>query len=158
MTIAFLDQKKGERLQTIMNTDAEFKLAARFMSEDVLFAADDSQCIVRIQDGVVTEIKYEPSSGDHWSFSIQATADSWDKLLQLSPPPFYTVEHNKAQLNLWADEVFEATAPLSWKLFGSKIFDNRATRVVRDWFDEQTGVRLTRQGLQFKQRTAASGE
>ena len=90
MTIAFLDQKKGERLQTIMNTDAEFKLAARFMSEDVLFAADDSQCIVRIQDGVVTEIKYEPSSGDHWSFSIQATADSWDKLLQLSPPPFYT--------------------------------------------------------------------
>ena len=90
MTVIFLDHKKIEYLQKIINTDAEFKLAARFMSEDILFAVDDTQCIVKVRDGAVTEIKYDPSSGDHWSFSIQATADSWDKLLQSSPPPFYT--------------------------------------------------------------------
>ena len=69
-----------------------------------------------------------------------------------APPPYYTVEHDEAQLNVWANEVFQATAPLSWKLFGSRIFDNRATRFVRDWFDRQIGVRLTRNGLQFKHR------
>ena len=90
MTVVFFDPSKVERFRNVVNADAEFKLAARFMSEDVLLMVDDSRCIVRVCDGVVTEIKYEPSSGDHWSFSIQATADSWDKLLQSSPPPFYT--------------------------------------------------------------------
>ncbi len=75
-----------------------------------------------------------------------------------APPPCYTVEHNEAQLNLWANEVSDATASLSWKLFGSRIFDNKATRSVRDWFDEHTGVRLTRGGLQLKHRTVASGK
>ena len=82
-------------------------------------------------------------------------ADFW---LTDGPPPCYTVEHNEAQLNQWADEVSVAAAPLSWKLFGSKIFDNRATRIVRDWFDEHTGVRLTRNGLQLKHRTVTSGK
>ena len=69
-----------------------------------------------------------------------------------APPPCYTVEHNEAQLNLWADEVSYAAAPLSWSLLRSKIFDNRAARIVRDWFDEHTDVRLTRKGLQLKHK------
>jgi anaerobic magnesium-protoporphyrin IX monomethyl ester cyclase len=75
-----------------------------------------------------------------------------------APPPCYTVEHDEAQLDQWADEVFNATVPLSWNFFCAKIFGNRAARIVRNWFDEHTGVRLTRNGLQIKQRNAASGK
>ena len=90
MKVVFLDSSKVEGLRNAINNDTEFKLAARFMSEDVLFEVDGSWCIVKIHDGVVTEIKLAPPSDDHWSFSIKATAESWDKLLQSSPPPFYT--------------------------------------------------------------------
>ena len=57
--------------------------------------------------------------------------------------PCYTVEHNEAQLTLWADEISYAAAPLSWKLL-------RAARIVRDRFNEHTGVKLTRKGLRLK--------
>jgi hypothetical protein len=90
MKVIFLNSDKLEHLRNILNNDSEFRLAARYMSEDVLLEVDDSRCIVRVSDGVVTELKLNPSSDDHWSFSIKATAESWDKLLQSSPPPFYT--------------------------------------------------------------------
>jgi hypothetical protein len=90
MRIIFLDSNKVEHLRNAINQDAEFKLAARYMSEDILLEADDSRCIVKVRDGVVMEIKIDPPSDTHWSFSIKATAESWDKLLQSSPPPFYT--------------------------------------------------------------------
>ena len=90
MAVVFLDSSKVERFRNAMNNDAEFKLAARFMSEDVLLEVDDSQCIIKVRDGVVTEIKLTPPSNNYWSFSIKATAESWDKFLQSSPPPFYT--------------------------------------------------------------------
>jgi len=90
MTVAFLDSSKGERLRNVINNDTEFKLAARYMSEDILLEVDDSRCIIKVRDGVIMEIKPNPTSDDHWGFSIKATAESWDKLLQSSPPPFYT--------------------------------------------------------------------
>jgi hypothetical protein len=90
MRVIFLDSSKLERLRNTMNNDTEFKLAARYMSEDILLEADDSRCRVRVHNGVVTEIRLDPPSEDHWSFSIKATAESWEKLLQSSPPPFYT--------------------------------------------------------------------
>jgi hypothetical protein len=90
MTVVFLDSSKVEGLRHAINNDTEFKFAARFMSEDVLLEVDESRCIVKVQDGVVTEIELNPPSDAHWSFSIKATAESWDKLLQSSPPPFYT--------------------------------------------------------------------
>jgi hypothetical protein len=90
MKVIFLDSSKIDHLRNVINNDAEFKLAARFMSEDVLLEVDESRCIVKVEEGVVREIKLDPSSGDHWSFSIKATAESWGKLLQSSPPPFYT--------------------------------------------------------------------
>jgi hypothetical protein len=90
MTVIFLDSNKVAQLINTLNNDAEFKLAARFMSEDILFEVDDSRSIVKVRDGLVTEIKIAPGSKEHWSFSIEATAESWDKLLQPSPPPFFT--------------------------------------------------------------------
>jgi hypothetical protein len=74
MTVVFLDSNKVEGLRNAINNDTEFKLAARFMSEDVLLEVDDSRCIVKVHDGVITEIKLNPPSDDHWCFSIKARA------------------------------------------------------------------------------------
>ena len=90
MSVIFLDSNKVAQLINTLNNDSEFKLAARFMSEDILLEVDDSRSIVKVRDGVVTEIKLNPPANDNWSFSIKATAESWDKLLQPSPPPFFT--------------------------------------------------------------------
>ena len=90
MKVIFLDSSKVEHLRNAINQDTEFKLAARYMSENILLEADDSRCIIKVRDGVVMEIKLDPPSDVHWSFSIKATAESWEKLLQFSPPPFYT--------------------------------------------------------------------
>ncbi len=60
-----------------------------------------------------------------------------------APSPCYTVDHNEAQLDLWADEISYAAAPFSWKFI-------RAARSIRNWFDERTGIRLTGKGLRFK--------
>ena len=90
MPAVFLNPNKLKGLQDTMNNDPEFKLAARFMSEDVLLVLDDSRCMVRVRDSAIIEIKIAPPSNDHGSFSIKASAEAWDKLLQPSPPPFYT--------------------------------------------------------------------
>jgi anaerobic magnesium-protoporphyrin IX monomethyl ester cyclase len=66
-----------------------------------------------------------------------------------APPPCFTVEHNEAELSLWAEEITYATTPLSRRLL-------RGSRVIRDWVDEHAGIRLTRKGLQLKERPEAS--
>jgi hypothetical protein len=90
MALIFLNPGKVEELRNVLNRDEEFKLAARFMSEDILLEADEVRCLIKVLDGVVTEIRPDPGPVDHWSFSIKAAAKSWEKLLQPSPPPFFT--------------------------------------------------------------------
>lgn len=90
MTVIFLNRGKVEQLQNAINGDEEFKLASRFMSEDILLEVDELRCLIRVQDGVVTEITPDPGPVDRWSFSIKANVTSWEKLLQPSPPPFFT--------------------------------------------------------------------
>lgn len=90
MPVVFLDPNKLIQLQDAMNNDPEFKLAARFLSEDVLLESGDSRCRITVLEGEVTGIILNPPLKDHWSFSITASAEFWDKLLQPSPPPYYT--------------------------------------------------------------------
>lgn len=90
MSAIFLDQTKHNQLRTTLNADPEFKLAAQYMSENILLEMDESRCIIEVHDGMITAIKLAPLSNSDWSFSIKANADTWDKLLQPAPPPFYT--------------------------------------------------------------------
>jgi len=89
MAVRFLDPNQVERFREGINNDPEFRLAAKYMSKDILLGVGDSQCIVRVCDGVITEIELTPIL-DSWSFSIEASAESWEKFLQPSPPPSYT--------------------------------------------------------------------
>jgi len=85
----FLNPKKIEYVQEKINSDPEFRLAAKFMSEDILFGVGDSRCIVKVRDGVVKEIELNPTPVDRWDYFIKGPEKSWEKLLQPFPPPFY---------------------------------------------------------------------
>ncbi len=89
MAICFLDPKQERRLREGINSDPEFKLAAEFMTQDVLLGADDSRCLIKVRDGVVTEIKVSPTFLEPWGFAIRASAQFWEKFLQPVPPPFH---------------------------------------------------------------------
>ena len=88
MAIIFLDKKNIERLRKSINSDPEFQLASKYMSQDIHFAADSSDCLISVRDGVVTEIKLDPFL-ESCTYSIEGSVESWQKFLQPVPPPFY---------------------------------------------------------------------
>lgn len=90
MTIDVLDEKRAERFRELLNSDPEFNLAARHMTENVLLEIGDSQRIVRVRDGIVTEIVQAPTFMDPWDFAIKGPVQSWVNFLKPVPPPFYT--------------------------------------------------------------------
>ncbi len=89
MKFRFLCQKQVEGVRSSINRDEEFKLAAKFLSDDVLLAVDNSKCIVKIRRGTVKKIQLNPTFMDAWGFQIKGSADTWSKMLQPVPPPTY---------------------------------------------------------------------
>ena len=88
MSIVFFNRKKIKHIKDTINTDPEFKLNARFMTDRVHFAADEKECIFDIRDGELKEIILSPCV-EPWSYSIKGTAEAWKMLLQPVPPPFH---------------------------------------------------------------------
>ena len=89
MTIRFMDPMNAKKYKDIINADPEFKIAARFMTKDMCVEAGKNRCIVKLRDGVVTEIKFEDAFADRWDFAVRASIDAWEKFLQPIPPRFY---------------------------------------------------------------------
>ena len=89
MKIRFLDPNRVNQIRNSINNDPEFKLAAKYMSEDILLQVDEKQCILKIRDGVIEDILQAPSPMDQWSFFIKAPEKSWDLFLQPAPPPYF---------------------------------------------------------------------
>jgi hypothetical protein len=90
MSVRFLNPGETANVRDVINRDPEFKLAGRFFSKDILLVVGDSKCIVTVRDGVVNEINLNPSFMNPWSFFIKGSTETWQKFLQLIPPPFFT--------------------------------------------------------------------
>lgn len=90
MSLSFLDPSGTTRVRDAINSDPEFKLASRFFSKDVLLIVGEAKCIVKLREGVVTEIKLNPTFMNPWSFFIKGSVETWQKFLQPMPPPFFT--------------------------------------------------------------------
>lgn len=89
MSIRFIKAGESDSFRERINNDPEFRVASKFLSDNIFFGVGDKQCIFRIRDGQVKEILLDPSPMDSWSFFIKAPERSWEKLLQHLPPPFY---------------------------------------------------------------------
>ena len=90
MAICFIDEKQVEEVRARINGDAEFRVAARFFDQRILIAVDDTGCIVKLRDGVVSEIQLQPSYMHPWDFFIKGSAEAWEKFLQPLPPPYFS--------------------------------------------------------------------
>ncbi len=90
MKVRFLDPSEVERFRQGINNDPEFRIAAKYMTKDVLLEVGDSQCIVRVSDGLIAEMNLAPTFMDPWDFAIRSQVESWEKFLRPVPPPFYT--------------------------------------------------------------------
>ena len=66
----------AKKYKDIINADPEFKIAARFMTKDMCVEAGKNRCIVKLRDGVVTEIKFEDAFADRWDFAVRASVDA----------------------------------------------------------------------------------
>jgi hypothetical protein len=99
MAIHFLDPKETDYIRDRINEDPEFKIAARFMNEDILLEAGDKKSIFKVREGVLSEIKLDPPPVDKWSYYIRGPEDGWHKLLQPYPPPFYQSFFSAAMRN-----------------------------------------------------------
>ena len=89
MTIRFLDPKELDAVQESINNDEEFRIAAKYFTNDVLFTVGEDQAIVQVREGVVSDIFLEPTFMDPWQFCIKASREAWEKFLQPTPPPMY---------------------------------------------------------------------
>ena len=89
MAICFLERGTAEAVRKAINSDPEFKLASKFFSKDFLLVVGDSRCIIKVRDGLVTELVLDPNPLDPWSFMIKGSLASWEKFLLPAPPPFH---------------------------------------------------------------------
>jgi hypothetical protein len=85
----FLNRNEATYVQERGNGDAEFRIAARFMSHDGLIGCGDGQCIIRARERLPTGIVFDPSPIDKWGFFIRAPEKGWELFLKPFPPPFY---------------------------------------------------------------------
>jgi hypothetical protein len=89
MAIHFLDKTRVPSFLKEVNSDPEFQLAARLMSANILLGVGNSSCMVKMHEGKLTELNMNVNSYNEWDFSIKGPLESWEKLLQPVPPPFY---------------------------------------------------------------------
>ena len=89
MAVRFVDPENSESCRGILNSDPEFKIAARYMTKDVCIEVGAVKSIVKLRDGVVTQIQSENTATAPWDFAIRASVDAWEKFLMPVPPRFY---------------------------------------------------------------------
>lgn len=85
----FFNRDETGHVQKKINNDAEFRIAARFMSHDILIGCGERECIMRIREGILTGMAFDPSPLDKWDFFIRAPEKGWERFLKPIPQPFY---------------------------------------------------------------------
>ena len=79
MAVHFINPDKTSSIVKVLNSDPEFKIAARYMTKDVCIEVGKIKCIVKFRDGVITQIKSENAFADPWDFAIRGSVDAWEK-------------------------------------------------------------------------------
>jgi hypothetical protein len=79
-----------KELQSALNTDSEFRFAARYWDGALQLQFGDLVHVLRLRAGEVVGIDATPlQGGQTGEVTISAPIDDWRKLVQPIPPPFY---------------------------------------------------------------------
>jgi len=80
----------ADNFRSQSNSDTELQAHGKFYSCSFLLDAEEHQFLVRMHDGKVEEILVDPGPLDErYQFAIRASADTWRKFSQPTPPPMY---------------------------------------------------------------------
>jgi len=75
-----------EKLAEHVNADADLLRRGRFVNTTFLVAVDETEFLIRIQDGRVVDIKRGPFITPDYSFALRARGSVWEKFWQPLPP------------------------------------------------------------------------
>ena len=79
-----------ENFRNQSNSDAELQANGQFYSCAFLLDAEEHRYLIHMHDGKVEEIAVDPGPLDErYQFMIRASADTWRKFSQPTPPPMY---------------------------------------------------------------------
>jgi len=79
-----------DTFQRTSDGDAELQAHGKFYSCAYLLDMEQHRYLVRMHVGKVEEIKVDPGPLDErYQFTIRASADTWRKFAQPTPPPMY---------------------------------------------------------------------
>lgn len=79
-----------DNLAERVNGDPNLVRRGKSVTTTFLIAIDNTDHLVRVVDGRITEIKRGPFITPNYSFALRASRDSWDKLWSEKPIPGFT--------------------------------------------------------------------
>jgi hypothetical protein len=79
-----------ESIARLVNADAELVRRGRFVDTTFLIAIDDTDALIRIQEGRVAKVTPGPFITPDYSFALRASREVWEKFWQPLPPLGFT--------------------------------------------------------------------
>ncbi len=79
-----------DKIASLVNADAKLIQRGRFVDTTFLIAIDDTDTLIRIQEGRVTKVTPGPFITPDYSFALRASRSVWEKFWQPLPPIGFT--------------------------------------------------------------------
>jgi hypothetical protein len=80
----------AEDFRQACDSDPELQAHGKYYSCSYLLDAEEHRVVIRMHQGKVDRVAIDPGSlEEHYQFAIRASADTWRKFAQPTPPPMY---------------------------------------------------------------------
>ena len=79
-----------DKIADLVNADARLVHRGRFVDTNFMVAIDDTETLLRVQEGRVTRVMPGPFITPDYSFRLAASRSVWEKFWQPLPPLGYT--------------------------------------------------------------------
>lgn len=80
----------AEKFRNQTNSDPELQAHGKYFNCSYLLDMDQHHYVIHMHEGKVEDISIDPGPLDtNYQFAIRASADTWQKFSQSTPPPMY---------------------------------------------------------------------
>lgn len=79
-----------EALRGAAAADDELVVIGRWCTLDLVLAVDENLILMRLREGRISEVIFDPDIGISWSVTLRGTLEDWRTFLRPVPPPFYS--------------------------------------------------------------------
>lgn len=79
-----------EALRDAAAADDELAVIGRWCTLDLVLAVDENLVLLRLREGRISEIIFDPDIGISWSVTLRGTLEDWRTFIRPVPPPFYS--------------------------------------------------------------------